>query len=35
MKVRNIALDDDSMPETVTVEMTVDEAWTIWRKVNP
>ncbi len=26
MKVRNIALDDDSMPETVTVEMTVDEA---------
>lgn len=35
MKVRNIALDDDSMPETVTVEMAVDEAALICAMMSP
>lgn len=26
MKLRQITLDDDEMPETITVELTVDEA---------
>lgn len=33
MKAKNIKLDDDEMPETITVEMTVDEAAVVYALV--